>query len=108
MFATFTAWKFDGNVENASENAKKFWPQMKSVDAQEMCANPTGANSDSTMTNWNSKEECEAALDKIRAPASDAASMKVVGTAADELAISLHLCINWAISPAKKRCKYER
>ena len=41
------------------------------------------------MTTWNSKEECEAALDKIRASASDAASMKVVGTAAGELALTL-------------------
>ena len=52
-----------------------------------MCANLTGANSNSTITTWNSNEECEAALDKIRALASDAASMKVVGTAADELAL---------------------
>ena len=85
----FNAWEFNGYVKNASENAKKFLPQMKSVDAQEMCANLTGANSNSTMTTWNSKEECEAALDKIRASASGSASMKVVGTAADELALSL-------------------
>ena len=78
MFVTFTDWEFDGNVENASENARKFWPQMKAAGAQQMRATVTGATSIRTMTTWNSKEECEAALDKIRASASDAASMKVV------------------------------
>ena len=89
MFATFTDWEFDGNVENASENARKFWPQMKAAGAQQMRATVTGANSIRTMTTWKSKEECEAALNQIRASASDAASMKVVGTASGELALTL-------------------
>ena len=54
-----------------------------------MRATVTGANSIRTMTLWNSKEECEAALDQIRASASDAASMKVGSTAAGELALTL-------------------
>ena len=54
-----------------------------------MRATVTGANSIRTMTTWNSKEECEAALDKIRASASDAVNMKVVGTAAGGLALTL-------------------
>jgi hypothetical protein len=89
MFVTFTDWEFDGNVENAAENARNFWPHMKAAGAQQMRATITGANSIRTMTLWNSKEECEAALDQIRASASDAASMKVVGTAAGELALTL-------------------
>ena len=40
------------------------------------------------MTRHN-QEECEAALDKIRASASGATSKKVVGTAAGELALTL-------------------
>ena len=54
-----------------------------------MRATVTGANSIRTMTMWNRKEECEAALDKIRASASDAASMTVVGAAAGELVLTL-------------------
>ena len=89
MFTTFTDWEFDGNVENATQNAKNFWPEMKAAGAVSMRATVTGPNSIRTMTTWNSKEECEAALDKIRSSASDAASMKVVGTAAGELALTL-------------------
>jgi hypothetical protein len=89
MFVTFTDWEFDGNVENAAENARNFWPHMKAAGAQQFRATVTGTNSIRTMTMWNSKEECEAALDQIRASASDAASMKVVGTAAGELALTL-------------------
>ena len=54
-----------------------------------MRATVTGTNSIRTMTTWNSKEECEAALNQIRASASNAASMKVVGTAAGELVLTL-------------------
>ena len=70
-------------------NAHIFWPQMKAAGAQQMRATVTGTNSIRTMTTWNSKEECEAALNQIRASASDAASMKVVGTAAGELTLTL-------------------
>ena len=89
MFVTFTDWEFDGNVENASENARKFWPQMKAAGAQQMRATVTGANSIRTMTTWNSKEECEAALDKIRAAGSAQSGMKVVATASGNLEIEL-------------------
>ena len=89
MFTTFTDWEFDGNVENATQNAKNFWPEMKAAGAVSMRATVTGPNSIRTMTTWNNKEECDAALDKIRASASDAANMKVVGTAAGELALTL-------------------
>ena len=62
---------------------------MKAAGAQQMRAIVTGSNSIRTMTTWETKEECDAALDKIRASASGAASMKVVGTAAGELALTL-------------------
>ena len=29
MFVSFTDWEFDGNVDNAIEAAKGFWPSMK-------------------------------------------------------------------------------
>ena len=29
MFVSFTDWEFDGNVDNAMEAAKGFWPSMK-------------------------------------------------------------------------------
>ena len=44
MFVTFTDWEFDGDVENASENARNFWPRMKAAGAQQMRATVTGAN----------------------------------------------------------------
>ena len=28
MFVSFTDWEFDGNVDNAVEAAKGFWPEM--------------------------------------------------------------------------------
>ena len=89
MFVTFTDWEFDGNVEKAAENARNFWPHMKAEGAQQFRVTVTGVNSIRTMTLWNSKDECEAALDQIRESASDAASMKVVSTAAGELALTL-------------------
>ena len=29
MFVSFTDWEFDGNVDNAVEAAKGFWPEMQ-------------------------------------------------------------------------------
>jgi len=89
MFVPFPDCEFDGNVENAGENAKNFWPHMKAAGAQQFRVTVTGVNSIRTMTLRNSKDECEAALDQIRESASDAASMKVVSTAAGELALTL-------------------
>ena len=56
MFTTFTDWEFDGNVENATQNAKNFWPEMKAAGAVSMRATVTGPNSIRTMTLWSSKE----------------------------------------------------
>ena len=53
MFATFTDWEFDGNVENAVENAKGFWPEMKKYGAVNMRATVTGKNTIGTMTLWS-------------------------------------------------------
>ena len=50
MFTTFTDWEFDGNVENATQNAKNFWPEMKAAGAVSMRATVTGPNSIRTMT----------------------------------------------------------
>ena len=36
MFVSFTDWEFDGNVENAVENMKGFWPEMKKHGATNM------------------------------------------------------------------------
>ena len=79
MFATFTYWEFDGDVEAAKENAQKFWPDMKAAGATDMRATVTGPNSIRTMTLWSSKEDVEANLDKIRAAAGSAVGMSVTG-----------------------------
>ena len=42
MFATFADWEFDGDVETASENARKSWPQMKAAGATDFRATVTG------------------------------------------------------------------
>ena len=36
MFVSFTDWEFDGNVENAVESAKGFWPEMQKYGAVNM------------------------------------------------------------------------
>ena len=38
MFVSFTDWEFDGNVDNAMEAARGFWPEMKKHGAVN-CAN---------------------------------------------------------------------
>jgi hypothetical protein len=44
MFVSFTDWEFDGNVDNAVEAAKGFWPEMKKYGAINMRATVTGEN----------------------------------------------------------------
>ena len=56
MFVSFTDWEFDGNVENAVENMKGFWPEMKKHGATNMRATVTGEKTLRTMTIWSSKE----------------------------------------------------
>ena len=89
MFATFTDWVFDGNIETAKKLASDFWPQMKAAGATDFRGTQTGPNSLRSMTLWRSKEECEAALDKIRAAGSAQSGMKVVATASGNLEIEL-------------------
>ena len=89
MFATFTDWEFDGNIDTAKKLAADFWPQMKAAGATDFRGTQTGPNSLRSMTLWKSKEECEAALDKIRAAGSAASGMKVVSTASGNLEIEL-------------------
>ena len=50
MFVSFTDWEFDGNVDNAVEAAKGFWPEMKKYGAVNMRATVTGKNTIGTMT----------------------------------------------------------
>ena len=87
MFATFTDWEFDGNIETAKKLAADFWPKMKAAGATNFSRTQTGPNSLRIMTLWKSKEECEAALDKIRAAGSTQSGMKVVVTASGNLEI---------------------
>ncbi len=89
MFATFTDWEFDGNIETAKKLAADFWPQMKAAGATDFRGTKTGPKSLRSMTLWKSKEECEAALDKIRAAGSAQSGMKVVETASGYLEIEL-------------------
>ena len=55
MFVSFTDWEFDGNIENAVENIKGFWPEMKKHGATNMRATGTGEKTLRTMTIWSSK-----------------------------------------------------
>ena len=56
MFVSFTDWEFDGNVENAVEAAKGFWPEMKKYGAVNMRATVTGENTIRTMTLWSDQK----------------------------------------------------
>lgn len=89
MFGTFTGWEFDGNIETAKKLAADFWPQMKAAGATDFRGTQTAPNSLRSMTLLKSKEECEAALDKIRAAGSAQSGMKVVATASGNLEINL-------------------
>ncbi|MDC3110633.1 hypothetical protein OA413_00280 [Pelagibacteraceae bacterium] len=79
MFVSFTDWEFDGNVENAVENMRGFWPEMKKHGATNMRATVTGEKTLRTMTIWSSKEQVEANIDQIRAAAGTAVGMTTTG-----------------------------
>ena len=89
MFVSFTDWEFDGNVENAVENAKAFWPEMKKHGATNMRATVTGPNTIRTMTLWSSQEQVEANIDEIRAAAGSAVGMTVTGGMMGKIAVEL-------------------
>ena len=89
MFVSFTDWEFDGNVDNAVEAARGFWPEMKKHGAVNMRATVTGEKTIRTMTVWSSKEQLEAAIDEVRAAASSAVGMTVTGGMMGELAVEL-------------------
>ncbi len=75
MFVSFTDWEFDGNVDNAVESPKGFWPEMKKHDAVNMRATVTGEKTLRTMTVWNSEEQLKANINAVRAAASSAVGM---------------------------------
>ena len=75
MFVSFTDWEFDGNVDNAVEAAKGFWPEMQKYGAVNMRATVTGENTLRTMTLWSSLELLEANVDTIRGLATAASGM---------------------------------
>ena len=89
MFVSFTDWEFDGNVENAVENMKGFWPEMKKHGATYMRATVTGEKTLRTMTIWSSKEQVEANIDQIRAAAGTAVGMTTTGGMMGTVAVEL-------------------
>ena len=89
MFATFTDWEFD-DMDIAKKTADEFWPKMKEAGATDFRATQTGPNSIRSMTCWKSQEECEAALDKIRAAGASASGMTVVATASGDVVMTLN------------------
>ena len=84
MFVSFTDWEFDGNVDNAVESFKDFWPEMQKYGAVNMRATVTGENTLRTMTLWNDQKMLEENIDKIRAAAGSAVGMT------DPLAVELN------------------
>ena len=89
MFVSFADWEFDGNVENAVENMKGFWPEMKKHGATNMRATVTGEKTLRTMTIWSSKEQVEANIDQIRAAAGTAVGMTTTGGMMGTVAVEL-------------------
>ena len=89
MFVSFTDWEFDGNIENAVENMKGFWPEMKKHGATNMRATVTGEKTLRKMTTWSSKEQVEANIDKIRAAAGTAVGMTTTGGMMGTVAVEL-------------------
>jgi len=89
MFVSFTNWEFDGDVDNAVESAKGFWPEMKKHGAVNMRATVTGEKILRTMTVWSDQKMLEANIDKIRAAAGSAVGMTVTGGMTGPLAVEL-------------------
>ena len=89
MFVSFTDLEFDGNVDNAVESAKHFWPQMKKHGAINMRATVTGEKTLRTMTIWSSEEQLKANIDSVRAAASSAVGMTSTGGMKGALAVEL-------------------
>ena len=89
MFVSFTDWEFDGNVDNAVESAKGFWPEMQKYGAVNMRATVTGENTFRTMTLWSDQKMLEENIDKIRAAAGSAVGMTVTGGMTGPLAVEL-------------------
>ena len=44
MFVSFTDWEFDGNIDNAVEGIKGFWPEMQKYGAVNTRCTVTGEN----------------------------------------------------------------
>ena len=89
MYVSFTDWEFDGNVDNAVEAAKGFWPEMQKYGAVNMPATVTGENTMRTMTVWSDQKMLEANIDEIRAAAGSAVGMTVTGGMTGPLAVEL-------------------
>ena len=90
MYVSFSDGEFDGNVENAVESAKGFWPEMQKYGAVNMRATVTGENTMRTMTLWSDQKIVEENIDKIRAAAGSAVGMTVTGGMTGPLAIELN------------------
>ena len=89
MFITFTDSEFDGNVEDAVDNAKSFWPELKAAGAVSMRPSITGQNTIRTKTLWRSQEEVEANLNKIRVAPGSAGGMSVTGAMQGDVVLEL-------------------
>ena len=89
MSVSFTDWEFDGNVDNAVESAKGFWPEMQKFGAVNMRATVIGENTMTTMTLWSDQKMLEANIDKIRAAAGSAVGITVTGGMTGPLAVEL-------------------
>ena len=94
MVVSFTNWESDGNVDNAVEAAKGFWPAMKKHGATNMRMTVTGDKTLRTMTLWSSEEKLKANIDEVRAAAASAAGMTTTGGSMGALAVELDLLMS--------------
>jgi len=86
---SFTDWEFDGNVDNAVEAAKGFWPEMKKYGVVNMRAKVTGENILGTMALLRDQKKLEANIDEIRTAADSAVDMIVTGGLTSPLKVEL-------------------
>ena len=56
MIVYFNDWEFDGNVDNAVEAFKNFWPEMQKYGEVNMRATVIGENTHRTMTFWSDQK----------------------------------------------------
>ena len=84
MFATFTDWEFS-NIDAMKATGTAMWPKMQAAGAISFTATSMGPNTVRTRVVWPDAATAQAAIDGLRAAATEMSYTKVTATAAGEV-----------------------